>query len=94
MPALLIRQHVRDVETWRRVLDEEAGIRRANGSRGEHHFRSAEDASEVWLLLEWDDLFRAELFVRSDDLRAALARSGVVGQPDYWYLDDIAPDTS
>jgi hypothetical protein len=88
MPALLIRHTVRDFDAWQRVLHEEAGTRRANGSRREYCFRSSENASEVWLLLEWDDLYRAQLFVQSDDLHAALARAGVIDQPDYWYLED------
>ena len=88
MPALLIRHRVRDFATWQRVFHEEATTRHANGSRRERLFRSETDASEVWLLLEWDDLFRARLFVKSDDLRTALARAEVIDQPDYWYLED------
>lgn len=88
MPALLIRHRVRDFTTWQRVFHEEATTRHANGSGRERLFRSETDASEVWLLLEWDDLFRARLFVKSDDLRAALARAEVIDQPDYWYLED------
>jgi hypothetical protein len=82
---------VRDVDTWDRVFLEEADTRRANGSRRERQFRSARDDGELWLFLEWDDLFRAELFVRSDELRAALIRADVVDRPDYWYLNDATP---
>jgi hypothetical protein len=88
VPALLIRHRVRDIETWQQVFAEEAATRRANGSRCERQFCSATDASEVWLLLEWDDLFRARLFVQSDELRAALVRAEVLDPPDYWYLED------
>lgn len=88
MPALLIRHQVRDFDTWQQVFLKEAGTRHANGCRRELQYRSATNASEVWLLLEWDDLFRAELFVKSDDQRAALAHGGVIDDPDYWYLED------
>ena len=94
MPALLIRLLVRDFETWERVLFEEAETRRANGARREFQFRSAKDVHEIWLLLEWDDMFRAELFVKSDDLRATLIRSGVIDQPSYWYLEGAEPHTT
>ena len=92
MPALLIRHQVRDFAAWRRVFSDEAGTRRANGARRELHFRSATNASEVWLLIEWDDLYRAQLFVTSDDLRSALDRGGVIDVPDYWYLEDTDRD--
>lgn len=91
MPALLIRLRVRDIDTWERVFLEEAETRRANGAGRELQFRSARDANEIWLLHEWDDLFRAELFVKSDDLHAALIRADVIDRPDYWYLEDANP---
>jgi hypothetical protein len=40
------------------------------------------------VLLEWDDLERARLFVDSDDLKEGLIRSGVAGAPDIWFLED------
>ncbi len=40
------------------------------------------------MLLEWDDLERARLFADSDDLREAMARSGVTDHPDIWFLVD------
>jgi hypothetical protein len=94
MPALLIRHRVRDFGIWKRTFLDEADDRRAYGSQSERLFRSAADANEVWLLLEWDDLFRARLFVQSDELRAMLDRSGVIDHPDYWFLEDATPVTS
>lgn len=91
MPLLLIRLRVHDTDRWERVFIEEAPTRQANGARRELQFRSATDANEVWLLIEWDDLFRAELFVKSDDLRAALIRADVADRPDYWYLEAANP---
>ena len=93
MPALMIRHLVRDFDTWMEVFLDEADTRRANGALAERLFRSSADTGEVWILLEWDDLYRAQLFVKSDDLRGALARAGVIGQPEYWYLEDADPVT-
>ena len=88
MPALLIRLKAPDYDAWRRAFAEAAGTRRAHGARSERVFRSADDPAELWLLLEWDDLRRARLFVMSDDLSDELGRAGVTDRPDYWYLDD------
>ena len=87
MPCLLIRYKVQDYSTWKAVFDEQADVRRANGSQGGRLFRSTE-SGEVLVLLEWDDLERARLFVDSDDLKEGLIRSGVAGAPDIWFLED------
>ncbi len=89
MPVLLIRHHVSDFARWKAVFDEDGSSRRANGSRGERLLRSAADAHEVLVLLEWDDLDRARLFTDSDDLREALARAGVTDWPDIWFLEEV-----
>ena len=91
MRSLLIRHTVADYDAWRRAFDADAGTRRANGSGGARVFRSDADPDEVWVLLEWDDLQRARLFVRSDDLMDLMERAGVTDRPDCWYLEE--PDS-
>jgi hypothetical protein len=86
--ALLIRQRVSDYATWRRLFDADNETRRANGASGARVFRSSADQDEVWLLLGWDDLLRASLFVRSIDALDLLDRAEVIDVPDYWYLDE------
>ena len=89
MPSLLIRHHVADYPAWKAVFDEHEPTRRANGSQGGWLFRDTANPHEVLVLLAWDDLERARLFVDSDDLREAMIRAGVVGQPDIWFLEDV-----
>ena len=89
MPFLLIRHKVPDFDTWQRSFDQDAGIRRANGSSGWRIFRGGSDPDEVWVLLEWDDLMRARLFANSDDLIDQLIRAGVANHPDYWFLEEM-----
>lgn len=88
MPVLLIRHRVANYETWRQTFLDDGGAREANGAQGGRVFRSDADPNEVWIWLEWDDLFRARLFVKSDDLIEAIERGGVTDHPDYWFLDD------
>ncbi len=88
MPALLIRHTVSDYAVWKPLFDAHGITRRANGSRGGRIFCSADDSHEVLILLEWDDLERARLFVDSDDLREAMDRAGVTDRPDIWFLED------
>ncbi len=94
MPFLLVHHKVADFEIWRRAFDEDAGTRRANGSKSWRVFRSGSDPEDVWVLLEWDNLMRARLFVNSDDLIDEMIRAGVANQPDYWFLDETSQPTS
>lgn len=87
MPLLLMRHKVKDFETWSHWFIAEAGIRYGHGARHESFFRNVNDPGEVWMLLEWDDLFRARLFALSDDLLESMERAGVLEQPDFWILE-------
>jgi heme-degrading monooxygenase HmoA len=93
MPSLLIRHHVADYLAWKAVFDEHEPARRANGSQGGWLFRDTADPNELLVLLAWDDLERARLFVDSDDLREAMTRAGVAGQPDIWFLEEVEHPT-
>jgi hypothetical protein len=42
------------------------------------------------ILLEWTDVKRARQFVESDDLRQAMQRAGVSGQPEIHFLEELA----
>lgn len=88
MPALLIRHKVEDYAAWKAAFDQHAAARRANGSQGGQLFRNAADPNDVVILLAWDVLERARLFADSDDLREAMARAGVAGCLDIWFLEE------
>jgi hypothetical protein len=93
MPSLLIRHHVADYLAWKAVFDEHEPARRANGSQGGWLFRDTADPNELLVLLAWDDLERARLFVDSDDLRETMIRAGVTDRPDIWFLEDVERPT-
>ena len=94
MPSLLIHHRVADFDAWSAVFVEQEIVRRANGSTGERIWRDAGAPETILVLLEWDDLERARLFVDSDDLQEAMRRAGVIGEPAYWFLEDIAATTA
>lgn len=88
-----IRLHVADFSIWQAIFDELGPTRRANGSQEERLFRDAADPEEVVVLLAWDDLERARLFVDSDDLREAMTQAGITDRPDIWFLEDAENPT-
>lgn len=85
MPALLIhRKTAGDTTLWDSLFAEGGTTLRANGCTGGQIFRNADDPGEVWILLEWDDLFRARLFVQSDEVSSLLPGAGI---SDVWFLE-------
>jgi hypothetical protein len=89
--SLLIRHKVDDYERWKQHFDSDAELRLAHGAGCARVFRNDSERDEVWLLLEWDDLARARLFTRSEDIADFMNRAGIADQPDYWYLEE--PDS-
>lgn len=94
MPSLLIRHRVADIAAWNTVFAEQEIVRRANGSLGGRLMCATADPHDLLILLEWDDLERARLFLDSDDLREAIRRGGVIGEPEVWFLEDVATTTA
>jgi heme-degrading monooxygenase HmoA len=88
MPHLIVRHKVQDYAQWKPVFDEHGSTRRASSSRGGQVFRSADDPHEVIVVLEWSDLESARQFVNSEDLKKAMARAGVAGQPSIYFVEE------
>jgi len=89
MPYLIIRHKVKDYAKWKPAYDEHGATRKANGSKGAHLFRNANDPNELVILFEWDDLKKARQFAQSQDLREKMQQAGVVGTPDIFFLEEI-----
>jgi len=89
MPFILVRHTVEDFATWKPSYDEHATMRKDAGSKGSQVLRSADNPQEVVVLLEWDNLQNAQAFAGSLDLRAAMEKAGVIGQPDILFLDEV-----
>lgn len=89
MSFVLVRHKVRDFAKWKPVFDEHGKARKAAGSKGGHLFRSADDPSEVIVLLQWDSHDKARQFTQSQDLKQAMERAGVADMPDIYFLDQV-----
>lgn len=89
MTRILIRHRVDDYDEWKPVFDEHRETREEYGVQGGQLFRTADDPDELVILFEWDSLENARAFVESDDLREAMERAGVVGEPEVRFLEKI-----
>ena len=87
MPFILIRHKVRDFTTWKKGYDAHQAKRTEAGLMEKYLLRGADDANEVVILFEAQDMDRAKSFVASADLREKMQEVGVVDKPDIYFLN-------
>ena len=87
MAFILIRHKVRDFETWKTGYDAHQPKRIEAGLAEKYLLRGADDANEVVILFEAQDLNRAKAFVASADLREKMQEVGVIDKPDIYFLN-------
>jgi hypothetical protein len=87
MAFVLVRSKVRDFKTWKPAYDAHLPARNDAGLTEKYLLRNADDANEIVILFEAQDLDRAKTFAASADLRERMQESGVVDKPDIYFLD-------
>ena len=88
MIHVIIRHKVADYGQWKQVFDSHLNSRMAAGENGSRVFHSVDDPREVTVFSDWDSVDHARRFIGSEDLKAAMKKAGVVGDPDISYLQD------
>lgn len=88
MAFLLIRHRVADFEKWKRVYDADAGERHKAGLTDVQLLRTIENPNDVVLLFKTDDVARARKRMDSQELRKLMQQAGVLGTPEFAYLDE------
>jgi len=78
---LTIHHKVTDYTAWREGYDAHEQNRRLAGLTNGRVFRSAEDPNDVVVLQDVADVAKARTWIGSEDLKAAMQKSGVVGSP-------------
>ena len=88
VPYVIVKYKVADYARWKPIFDADGANRQAGGCKGGQLFRSADDPNEVVMLFEWD-LEQARQFSQSEELRAKMQEAGVLGPPDFYFLEEI-----
>ena len=88
MVHVIIRHKVADYGQWKQVFDSHLGGRMAAGESGSRVFQSCDDPRDITIISDWDSVEHARRFVASDDLKAAMKKAGVAGEPDINYVQD------
>jgi hypothetical protein len=91
MSGILIVTHkVRDYRVWKPVFDESEELRHQYGLRNGWIARNPEDANLLTVVLHCEDTNRARQFMNLPNLRDAMQRSGVEGEPKVCLLEQVA----
>jgi hypothetical protein len=78
---LTVHFKVKDFNAWRTSYNGHEKNRASAGITNGRVFRSADDANEVVILQDVSDVAKARTWLSSDDLKAEMQKSGVVGSP-------------
>jgi hypothetical protein len=78
---LTVHLKVKDYATWRASYDGREKGRHAAGITNGRVFRGAEDPNDVVILQDVADVAKARSWLGSDDMKAAMQKSGVIGSP-------------
>jgi hypothetical protein len=79
---LTIHLKVKDYATWRTSYDGREKSRLSAGITNGRVFRNAQDPNDVVILQDVADVEKARTWLASDDLKAEMQKSGVVGSPN------------
>jgi len=90
MIHVIIRHKVADYGQWKQVFDSHLNSRMAGGETGSRVFHSVDDPRDVTVFSDWDSVEHARRFLGSADLKAAMKKAGVVGDPEINYVQDAA----
>jgi hypothetical protein len=84
---LLVHAEVRDYSEWKPAYDAHLPKRNEADLVERHVLHSAANPNDVFILFEARDLERAKSFMESSDLREAMQKSGVLGKPEFHFLE-------
>jgi hypothetical protein len=77
-----IHLKVKDYATWRSGYDGNEKSRVSAGITNGRVFRKAEDPNDVVILEDVADVAKARTWLGSDDMKALMQKSGVLGSPN------------
>ena len=78
---LTVHFKVKDYTAWRTAYDGHENARVSAGITNGRVFRSASDPNDLVVLQDVDDVLKARSWLASDDTKAAMQKSGVIGSP-------------
>jgi len=89
MPYLFVRQRVADFDQWYSVFRSHAEAQKEAGLKDLQLLRDAADPNIIVCFFTVEDIDRARAFTEAPQASEAQKESGVIGDPDIIWLDEI-----
>ena len=93
MPYVMIQHKVANYAKWKREVKAFAAVRKASGEKSFYVCRGSKSPNDLLVWCEWDTAARLKKFIKSAELRKAMAAAGVVGKPQisfYSAMEDLS----
>ena len=88
MTSMLIQHKVKDYAEWKKVFDSSIDLRKSSGELSAQVYRDASDPNKITTINKWNSMANAKKFAHSPELKAAMEKAGVVGQPSVSFLNE------
>jgi quinol monooxygenase YgiN len=88
MATMLVQHQVSDFAKWKAVYDSVVDMRKSNGELSDKIYRDANNPNNLTIVFKWDSLERAKKYAESPELKEAMQKAGVTGQPKIFFLNE------
>lgn len=89
MPYLFVRQKVEDFDRWYSVFSSHAEAQREAGLKDLQLLRDVADPDTIVCFFRVDDIDKGKTFTETPQASEAQKVSGVIGEPQILFLDEI-----
>jgi len=93
MPYVMIRHKVANYAKWKREVKAFAAFRKTSGEKSFYVCRGSKSSNDLLVWCAWDAAARMQKFIKSAELRKAMAAAGVIGKPEvsfYGAMEDLS----
>jgi heme-degrading monooxygenase HmoA len=93
MPYVMIQHKVANYAKWKREVKAFAPFRKTSGEKSLYVCRGSKSPNDLLVWCEWDTAARMKKFIKSGELRKAMAEAGVIGKPVisfYGAMEDLS----
>ena len=88
MVRVFVRHKVKSFAKWKVAFDAFKKVRKAGGEKSARLGHLAGSPNNLCLLFTWDSAANARAFMKSKELKAAMAEAGVREKPEVFIFED------
>jgi hypothetical protein len=87
MTTMFVRHNVTDYAAWKTAYEGFDSKRKALGVTAQASYQSATDPKDVTVTHNFSSIDAARAFASSPELKDAMQKAGVVGEPSIWFAN-------